>query len=171
MLRQAFRSLLNLDEPPERTALAFAIGTFIAFSPVLGLHTILAALIAIIWRVNRVALFAGVYLTNPWTLAPVITASWAIGKWFIAAPPIELPHFTMSTLASAAFWQQVASQRQQLLPFAVGAMILSIICSLVSYPLMLYVLRSYHRKYRGKYLKDGAALVAAPIKKNITERN
>ncbi len=46
-------------------------------------------------------------------------------------------------------------------------MILAIICSLVSYLLMLYVLRSYHRKYR----RDSAALAAAPIKKSITERN
>lgn len=46
-------------------------------------------------------------------------------------------------------------------------MILAIICSLVSYLLMLYVLRSDHRKYR----KDGTALAVAPIKKLITERN
>lgn len=164
MLRRAFRSLLNLDDPPERTALAFAIGTFIAFSPVLGLHTILAALIAIVWRLNKVALFAGVYLTNPWTLAPVVGASWAIGKWFVATPPIVLPHFSISALTSAAFWQQVGSQWQQLLPFAIGATILSIVCSLVSYPLMLYVLRSYRRKHS----KGSMALVAAPINKSIT---
>ena len=171
MLRQAFRNLLNLDEPPERTALAFAIGTFIAFSPLLGLHTVLAALIAIVWRLNKVALFAGVFVTNPWTLAPAIAASWAIGKWFIATPPIVLPHFSISALTSAAFWQQLGSQWQQLLPFTIGAMILAIACSLVSYPLMLYVLRSYHRKYRSKYQKDGETLIAAPIKKPITERN
>jgi uncharacterized protein (DUF2062 family) len=164
MLRRAFRSLLNLDDPPERTALAFAIGTFIAFSPVFGLHTILAALIAVVWRLNKVALFAGVYLTNPWTLAPVIAASWAIGKWFIATPPIELPEFSIGALMTAIFWEQIASQWRQLLPFAVGATILSIVCSLVSYPLMLYVLRSYRRKY----LKGNVALVATPVKKSTT---
>ena len=42
MFRSTFRRLLALDDPPERTALAFAIGVFIAFSPFLGLHTILA---------------------------------------------------------------------------------------------------------------------------------
>lgn len=164
MLRRAFRSLLNLDDPPERTALAFAIGTFIAFSPVLGLHTILAVLIAVVWRLNKVALFAGVYLSNPWTLAPIVAASWAIGKWFIASPPIELPDFTISAFVTVIFWEQIAAQWRQLLPFAVGATILSIVCSLVSYPLMLYVLRSYRRKYS----KGSVALVAAPVKKSIT---
>ncbi|MEP7337667.1 MAG: DUF2062 domain-containing protein [Acidobacteriota bacterium] len=164
MLRRAFRSLLNLDDPPERTALAFAIGTFIAFSPVLGLHTILAVVIAVVWRLNKVALFAGVYVTNPWTLAPIIAASWAIGKWFVASPPIELPDFTFGALMTAIFWEQITAQWRQLLPFAVGATILSIVCSLVSYPLMLYVLRSYRRKNS----KGSVALVAAPIKKSIT---
>jgi uncharacterized protein (DUF2062 family) len=163
MLRQAFKNLLNIDEPPERTALAFAVGTFIAFSPLFGLHTILAALIAVVWRLNKVALFAGVYVTNPWTMAPAIAASWAIGKWFIATPPIELPQFTLSALTGAAFWQQVAAQWQQLLPFAVGAIVLSIVCSLVSYPLMLYVLRSYRRKY--------PMITALTIKKSLNERN
>jgi uncharacterized protein (DUF2062 family) len=65
---------------------------------------------------------------------------------------------------TAIFWEQIASQWRQLLPFAVGATILSIVCSLVSYPLMLYVLRSYRRKY----LKGNVALVATPVKKSTT---
>ena len=146
MLRRAFRSLLNLDDPPERTAMAFAIGTFIGFSPLLGLHTIIAAIIAAIWRLNKVALFTGVYISNPWTVAPVIAVSWAIGRWFVETPPIILPQFTFGALWSAVFWQQIAGQWRQLLPFAIGATLLAALCSLVSYPLMLYVLRSYRRK-------------------------
>jgi uncharacterized protein (DUF2062 family) len=46
MFRAAFRRLLAIDDPPERTALAFSIGVFIAFSPFLGLHTITATAIA-----------------------------------------------------------------------------------------------------------------------------
>jgi len=159
MLRRAFRSLLNLDDPPERTALAFAIGTLIGFSPLLGLHTIIAAIIAVSWRLNKVALFTGVYISNPWTVAPIVAASWAIGRWFIETPPIILPHFTFGALVTASFWQQVTMQWRQLLPFAVGATIISILCSLVSYPLMLYVLRSYRRK---------RAQAAPSVKESIT---
>ncbi|HYE74195.1 MAG TPA: DUF2062 domain-containing protein, partial [Blastocatellia bacterium] len=91
MFRRAVRNLLNLNDPPERTALAFAIGVFIAFSPLLGLHTIIAALIALFWRCNKVAIFTGVYVNNPWTLAPIIALSWAIGRLFIDAPQASLP--------------------------------------------------------------------------------
>ena len=46
MFRAAFRRLLAIDDPPERTALAFSIGVFIAFSPFLGLHTLMATALA-----------------------------------------------------------------------------------------------------------------------------
>ena len=146
MFRQAFRNLLNLDDPPERTALAFAIGAFIGFSPLLGFHTILAAIIAVIWRLNKVAIFTGVYISNPWTMAPVIAVSWGIGKLIVGAPALELPPASLNAILTAAFWNLIAAQWRQLLPFALGAMILSIVSASISYPLMLYFLRAWRRK-------------------------
>jgi uncharacterized protein (DUF2062 family) len=147
MLRNAFRNLLNLDDPPERTALAFAVGVFIGFSPILGLHTVMAAIVSVIWKFNKLAIFTGIYLNNPWTLAPIVASSWAVGRLFIGAPPIELPQFTVDIIMTVEFWQAIANQWRQLAPFAVGATVLSVVFSCVSYPLMLYVLRAYRRKY------------------------
>lgn len=145
MLRSALRSLLNLDDPPERTALAFAIGTFIGFSPLLGLHTILAALISVVWRLNKLAILTGSFLSNPWTIAPIVGASWAIGRLIIGSPPVELPQASLSALFTAEFWSLIAAQWRQLLPFAVGATILSTVSAAISYPLMVYILRKYRR--------------------------
>jgi uncharacterized protein (DUF2062 family) len=146
MLRSALRNLLNLDDPPERTALAFAIGAFIGFSPMLGLHTILAAAISVVWRLNKVAILTGSFLNNPWTIAPVVAAAWAIGRSIIGSPPVELPQASLSALLTAGFWQSIAAQWRQLLPFALGSVILSTVSAAVSYPLMLYILRAYRRK-------------------------
>jgi hypothetical protein len=145
MLRSALRSLLNLDDPPERTALAFAIGTFIGFSPLLGLHTILAALVSVVWRFNKFAILTGSFLSNPWTIAPIVGASWAIGRLIIGSPPVELPQASLSALFTAEFWSLIAAQWRQLLPFAVGSTILSIVSAAISYPLLLYILRNYRR--------------------------
>ena len=120
MLRRAFRNLLNLDDPPERTALAFSIGTLIGFSPLLGLHTIIAAIIAVVWRLNKAALFTGVYISNPWTVAPVVAASWAIGRLFIETPPIALPRCAMDT-PSWGRKEGVATKRGASLCGATGA--------------------------------------------------
>lgn len=146
MLRRALRNLLNLDDPPERTALAFAIGVFIGFSPLLGLHTILAAVVSVVWRLNKVAVITGSFLNNPWTIAPVIAASWAIGNLIIGSPLVELPQAGLSAFLTAGFWLLIAAQWRQLLPFALGSVILSTTVAAVSYPLTLRILRTYQRK-------------------------
>jgi uncharacterized protein (DUF2062 family) len=167
MFKAAFTRLLNLDDPPERTALAFAIGTAIAFSPLLGLHTILAALIAIVWRLNKVAIFSGSYLNNPWTVAPIVAFSWALGRLIIGSPPIELPEITAGSIMTAGFWQSIAAGWRQLLPFALGACILSFTTSLISYPVMLHFLRLYRRRYADRDSNAPAPVVA----RSVTERN
>src|SRR6266576_6016648 len=87
MFRATIRRLLALDDPPERTALAFSIGVFIAFSPFLGLHTILATLIAFLFRFNKLAVYGGTFINNPFlTLVPIIIASYAIGAFLLGRP-------------------------------------------------------------------------------------
>ena len=81
MFRATIRRLLAIDDPPERTALAFSIGVFIAFSPFLGLHTIMATALAFAFRFNKIAIYAGTFVNNPFlTLVPIILASYAVGR-------------------------------------------------------------------------------------------
>ena len=149
MFRAAFRRLLAIDDPPERTALAFSIGVFIAFSPFLGLHTILATLIAFVFRFNKVAIYTGTFLNNPpLTLVPIIVASYAVGAFFMGRPlrippeGIELlknPH-----LLTASYYRLIFVQSWYLVkPFALGGILLSVVCSLIAYPLTLRTLRAY----------------------------
>src|SRR6195256_3699467 len=91
MFRATFRRLLALDDPPERTALAFSIGVFLAFSPFLGLHTIAATLTAFLFRFNKIAIYAGTFINNPFlTLVPIIVASYAVGA-FVLGRPLRIP--------------------------------------------------------------------------------
>jgi len=41
-IKNLVKKLLRIEETPERTALAYAIGIFLGFSPFLGFHTLLA---------------------------------------------------------------------------------------------------------------------------------
>ena len=152
MFRANFRRLLALDDPPERTALAFSIGVFIAFSPFLGLHTIAATLVAFIFRFNKIAIFAGTFLNNPFlTLVPIIIISYALGALLLGRPlrippeGIELiknPH-----LLTAAYYRELFGQGWYLImPFALGSTILSLVCPLIAYPLTLRALRAHRRR-------------------------
>lgn len=64
-VRSLFRRILQLEETPRRTALAFAIGVFIAFSPTYGLHMVMVGFCAWAFGLNAVALLAGAFVNNP----------------------------------------------------------------------------------------------------------
>ena len=149
MFRAAFRRLLAIDDPPERTALAFSIGVFIAFSPFLGLHTIMATVIAFFFRFNKIAIYTGTFINNPFfTLVPIIIASYAVGA-FILGRPLSIPDEGLELLKnprlfSGEYYQQLFVQSWSIVwPFTVGAMALSVVCSLLAYPLTLRALRAY----------------------------
>jgi hypothetical protein len=147
MFRAAFRRLLAIDDPPERTALAFSIGVFIAFSPFLGLHTILATLIAFAFRFNKLAIYTGTFLNNPpLTLVPIIVASYAVGA-LLMGRPLRIPEEGVELLKSphlltGEYYRKLFVESWNLVePFAIGGMILSVVCSLIAYPLTLRALR------------------------------
>ena len=151
MFREAFRRLLAVDDPPERTALAFSIGIFIAFSPFLGLHTIMATLIAFLFRFNKIAIYTGTFVNNPFlTLVPIIAASYALGALLLGRP-LSLPDegwqlLRHPHLLAAAYWQQLFTHLWDIvLPFSIGGMALSIVLSLAAYPVTLKLLRARQR--------------------------
>ena len=148
MFRAAFRRLLAVDDPPERTALAFSVGIFIAFSPFLGLHTIMATALAFLFRFNKIAIYTGTFVNNPFlTLVPIIAASYAIGA-LLMGRPLSLPEegwklLREPHLLTAAYWQQLFTHLWDIvLPFSIGGMVLSIVCSLAAYPATLKLLRA-----------------------------
>ncbi len=147
MFRAAFRRLLAIDDPPERTALAFSIGIFIAFSPFLGLHTIMATVVAFAFRFNKVAIYTGTFINNPFlTLVPIIIISYAVGA-FILGRPLGIPNEGIELLQdphlfSRDYYRRLFQQSWSIVwPFTVGATVLSVVCSLLAYPLTLWALR------------------------------
>jgi uncharacterized protein (DUF2062 family) len=151
MFRASIRRLLAIDDPPERTALAFSIGIFIAFSPFLGLHTIMATMIAFAFRFNKLAIYSGTFVNNPFlTLVPIILLSYATGAFLmgrsLALPPESMELLKNPHLMTMRWWGNLFEHSGDiLLPFAVGGMMLSVVCSLAAYPLTLRFLRAKQR--------------------------
>jgi uncharacterized protein (DUF2062 family) len=161
MFRAAIRRLLAIDDPPERTALAFSIGVFIAFSPFLGLHTILATAIAFAFRFNKVAIYTGTFVNNPFlTLVPIILLSYAIGAIVmgrpLALPPESVELLKNPHLLTSDWWGKLFSDSSGvILSFAIGGMVLSVVCSLAAYPLTLRFLRKRQKRRKSLIAADG----------------
>jgi uncharacterized protein (DUF2062 family) len=147
-VRSLFRQILHLRESPHRTALAFAVGIFIAFSPTYGLHTIMVAFCTWAFGLNFIALFAGAFINNPWTLVPILGATFWTGALILGET--DLPAFNWDDLSFAGIYHQVVPYA---VPFFVGGTVLSILGALVAYPLAYYLIT----KYRRPHLSDSTA--------------
>lgn len=139
-LRQRLTQVLHLKETPHRTALAFATGVFIAFAPHYLFHTASAVFCAWLFRLNYVAIFLGSFINNPWTIIPILAASLYTGIFLMgetSQPTIDWNELTMDNLFDIL--------SPYLVPFLVGACTLSILGSLLAYPLMRWTIIRYRR--------------------------
>ncbi|MDH5666959.1 MAG: DUF2062 domain-containing protein [Nitrospira sp.] len=136
--RALVRRVLHLQESPQRTALAFAIGVFIAFSPAYGLHTAMVVLCTWLFGLNFVALLTGALINNPWTIVPILGATYWTGALLLGHT--ETPTFNWSDLSFAGIYDQVLPY---LVPFLLGGFVLSVIGGLLSYPLAYFLILRY----------------------------
>jgi len=140
-IRSQLTQVLHLQESPHRTALAFALGIFIAFSPTYGLHTLSAIFFAWAFRLNFAAILLGNFVNNPWTTVPILGATMWTGFLLLGMP--ELPAISWDNLSTEALYEVVMPY---LLPFTIGACTLSLLGALIAYPLGLLLI-SRHRKH------------------------
>ena len=139
-LGRALQALLRVEDPPHRTALAFAIGVFIAFSPTLGIHTGMALAIAFLFRLSRVPILIGAYINNPWTVAPMYMAGTLLGCAVLGVSNEGLTHIDTSLHGWAFYEALIEGLRPYLWPFVVGNTLLGVVAGIVSYVMLRHVL-------------------------------
>jgi hypothetical protein len=125
------RRLLHLDETPHRAALAFALGVFIAWSPAIGFHILLAFALAVVLGLNRVAIVAGTLVNNPWTFVPIYSVSaWVGGR--VTGSDAAVPR-----LEGGFSWGQIGPLLEQCRPWIgplfVGTLVMGITSALLAY--------------------------------------
>ena len=148
-VRAWLEQLLHTHDTPQRTAAAYALGVFLGFSPVLGLHTILGLILAFALSLNRVAVLLGVYSNLPWILVPYYTlATWLGASLLGAAPPPGLVEAFITALRNRS-WSEFRSAFGALEPvfwaFTLGSTIGATLLSLVAYRVS-FVMITTHRK-------------------------
>lgn len=139
-LRAKIREALHLGETPQRTAFAFALGVFIAFSPTYGLHSASVVFLAWACRLNFPALLVGSLVNNPWTVVPILGATMWTGFFLLGTQ--DVPDVSWSDLSLTTFYESVLPF---ILPFTLGALTLSVLGALLAYPLGLLLI-SWYRK-------------------------
>jgi uncharacterized protein (DUF2062 family) len=145
-LRRLLGAFLHLDDTPRRIAAAFGVGVYLAFHPLFGLHTIMALGIAFAFRLSRGAVLVGIYVNNPWTIAPMYVAGTTLGCWILGVPLHGLKGIHWD-LGSLAFYRVLlVSLRPYLWPYVLGNTILGIACGYTAYLAMRWILERRARR-------------------------
>jgi uncharacterized protein (DUF2062 family) len=153
LVRRWADKLLHIDDTPERTAAAYAVGVFFGFSPFLGLHTILGIAVAFLFNLNRVAVLLGVYSNLPWIIAAYYAGATALGALVMRTnlPPefqSRLGELLELSILTGQFWTEVGSLlRPFLWPFIVGSTIGAVLMALGAYLAAVGFVR-FRRKHR-----------------------
>ena len=88
-LRPVLRWVIKLRSTPRAIAGGLALGTFIAFTPTVGVQLILAFVAATFFNMNRPAAMIPVWITNPVTVAPIYTFNYWLGAKVWDGPPLS----------------------------------------------------------------------------------
>lgn len=151
LVRKWLDALLHVDDTPERTAAAFALGVFFGFSPFLGFHTILGVLFAFLLNLNRVAMLLGIYSNLPWIIGPYYVLATTVGAVITGdrIPPgfarqvgglFELSIFT------GEFWREVVDIIRPLIwPYTAGSLLGAVLLAGLAYPIALAFVTSRRR--------------------------
>ena len=151
LLRRWLDRLLHIDDTPERTAAAFALGVFFGFSPLLGLHTLLGILFAFLLNLNRVSVLLGVYANLPWFLGPYYVVTTMVGAQITGhrLPPgfrMQLGDLFELSLFQAEFWHRLGAVLEPFgLSYVVGSTLGAVLLAAAAYHLALAFIASRRR--------------------------
>jgi uncharacterized protein len=123
---------------------AFGAGLAISFVP-LPVHFLLAACVAVIWRVNLPVTYGTTFIVNPFTAVPVYYAAYRVGAALLRTPRQHFKfHPTLEWFRHGLVpvWQ----------PFVTGCIACAVVCGLAGW-LGLEVLWRWNvtSRYRGRH--------------------
>ncbi len=139
---QAIRKILASGDDPHKIALACAIGFFVAFFPVFGVHTVMALALAWLFRVSPAITLVATLINNPWTIAPIYGGSLWFGM-LLTSTEIHDFNINWSSLNWSLFVELVKLVG---IPFVAGCLVLGTVTGVAGYFLILRMVIVYRQK-------------------------
>lgn len=82
-----------------------------------------------LFGLNFLALFTGALVNNPWTIIPILGATYWTGALLLGRT--DVPNFDWHDLSFSGIYEQVLPYAA---PFMLGGLVLSVLGALLSYP-------------------------------------
>jgi hypothetical protein len=120
---------------PSKIAFGIALGNFIAFIPMIGVHTVIAFGLAYIMRLNPLIVLIGTLISNPLSFPFQLFISAETGSLLLNGRFLEMK-----------FSRNLNYLNHYIMPILVGSLVLGVITSILSYFLMKKLINVWHVK-------------------------
>ncbi len=107
---------------PDEISAGVAIGIFIGFVPLIGIHTVMAFALSYFLRLNTFLVLLGTQISNPLSFPFQIFLSAEIGSLILNGKLLDIK-----------FTKDISYLEHYILPIIIGSLVLGIVVSLFSY--------------------------------------
>jgi uncharacterized protein (DUF2062 family) len=160
--KHRFLHMLGSDSPPETVAASFAIGVAISFTPLFGLHWIMALLLAFILRLNKLDVLLGTLVVNPLTVPAVAAVAIPIGRVLLRARHEAIAHLPWREMLRRSFWTAAGPTMKAVgFQMAVGMFFLSVLAGALTYVVLVNLIRRHRAKLAAALLTESEREEAA----------
>ena len=138
------KRVLRLNGSPHTVAIGFAAGLCVAWSPLFGLHYVLAIALAFLVSGNVLAAVLGTTIGNPLTLPAMWALDYKVGEIILGLQAKPKPPHILHNLAEKSF----AAVWPILKPLFFGSIPLGIVSAVISYFIVRLAVQTYQEARR-----------------------
>ena len=173
--------LKRIPDTPHKISLGMSCGIFASFTPLFGLHFLIAGLLSYVFRANVLASLIGTFVGNPITFPIITVFNLKLGEWILGSSKyssgdggkifegfldfiflIYKSFFTDGSIGENSVPKMNEFLNGIFIPYSLGGLIFGIITAIISYFLLRPLVSTYQKK------RD--SLKAKRLKKKLMRR-
>jgi len=160
-LAYIWHRVARISGTPHFITIGLAVGVFASWTPFVGLHFFLAALLALVLRGSLLASAIGTFFGNPFSFPFIWLATFNVGNYLLGnegrhAVDMTLPEGTFWLLFTdpSAFFEVVwAVMDPYFVPMLIGSIPLGLVTSIVIYFAVRPIVSKYQQRRRSRLEK------------------
>ena len=157
--------LKRIPDTPHKISLGMSCGIFASFTPLFGLHFLIAGLLSYLLRANVLASLIGTFVGNPITFPIITVFNLKLGEWLLGSSEyssgdggkifegfldfiflIYKSFFTEGSIGENSVPRMNELLSGIFIPYSLGGLILGIFSAIISYFLLRSLVSTYQKK-------------------------
>ncbi len=142
-LKRFYNRFFKIRGTPQEISLGLALGIFVGMTPFLGLHTVIAVMLASVVKWSKIAAGIGVFITNPFTAPFIYPVTYRLGS---AITGFSDPSRFLKLFGPDGLVQLMKNSPMILVDLIIGGMIIGLPLAAITYFVTLQAVSRARRR-------------------------